>query len=124
MERIRVRPVIVQLRVATMAGSEITPELRSFLRERIHSHVQLELLLLVRQTPSQAWSLDQIGERLKVPEGAALEAISGLRGSGLLEMVSDGGIEFTVTNRRRRSSQGSETNWLVLSKRSGWPWSD
>ena len=72
-----------------MAGSGISPALRSFLRERIHSYEQLELLLLVRQMPTQAWSLELIGKRLKVPESVALEAASNLHDSGLLEMVFD-----------------------------------
>jgi hypothetical protein len=73
-----------------MSASGISPALRSFLRERIHSYEQLELLLLVRQTPTQAWSLELIAKRLKVPEQVALEAANDLSNSSLLEVVFDG----------------------------------
>jgi hypothetical protein len=72
-----------------MAGSGISLELRSFLRERIHSYELLELLLLVRQTPTQAWSLELIAKRLSMSESAALEVVDDLRQGALLEVVFD-----------------------------------
>jgi hypothetical protein len=73
-----------------MTGSGITPELKAFLRERIHSYELLELLLLVRQSPSQAWSAELFAKRLKIPEAVALECASELHTGDLLEMVLDG----------------------------------
>src|SRR5919109_3362327 len=73
-----------------MVDTAISPELRTFLRERIHSYEHLELLLLARQMPTQAWSLDLAAKRLKVPEPAMLEAINDLCASDLLEMELDG----------------------------------
>jgi hypothetical protein len=73
-----------------MTETGISSELKALLRERIHSYEQLELVLLVRQSPSQAWSLEPIAKRLKMPEAAALEAVDDLRNGGLLEIVLDG----------------------------------
>lgn len=73
-----------------MADSPISQELRSFLRERIHSYEQLELLLLARQMPTQAWSLESAAQRLKVPDPVTLEAINELHAGGLLELVLTG----------------------------------
>jgi hypothetical protein len=90
MERTFVRRPTPLLLAGTMADSKISSELKKFLRERIQSYEQLELLLLVRQSPSQVWSLELIAKRLRIQEAAALEAVNDLRNGELLEMMLDG----------------------------------
>src|SRR5689334_12593071 len=60
-----------------MGGSEFTisTTLRDFLRENVVSYEQLEVLLLLRAHPKQAWSQEAVARELKLPEAAAEEAL-------------------------------------------------
>ena len=79
-----------------MVSSAITPELVGFLRDRIHSYEELEVLLLVRQTPTQAWRTELAAARLKFPEATVIDAAEQLLESGLL------GAEGTGQDRTYR----------------------
>lgn len=66
--------------------SELSPELRAFLRDCISSYEELEALLLLARSSDRSWSAAELAGELKVPEdGVAmaterLAAIDGLLG--------------------------------------------
>jgi hypothetical protein len=73
-----------------MTFNDIPVELKSFLRERIRSYDDLELLALFYRTAPRQWRADAAARQLDITKSAALEAIEHLRGCGLLELVTDG----------------------------------
>ena len=55
--------------------SDLPEDVRAFLRLRIESHEQLELLQLLQREPARRWSPKELGERLHLsPELAEVEA--------------------------------------------------
>lgn len=73
-----------------MTTSDIPVELKTFLRERIRSYEDLELLALFHKSAPRAWRADAVARQLNVAKSVASEAIEHLRGGALLELVTDG----------------------------------
>ena len=73
-----------------MTTNDIPVDLKTFLRERIRSYDDLELLALFHRTAPRAWRADAVARQLNIARSAASEAIEHLRGSALLELVTDG----------------------------------
>jgi DNA-binding MarR family transcriptional regulator len=64
-------------------------ELKNFLRERVHSYEELEILLFCRQSQPGTVTAQATAERLKMPRDVALEALEHLREMDLLEPRTD-----------------------------------
>jgi len=73
-----------------MTSNDIPVELKTFLRERIRSYEDLELLALLYRTAPRAWLAAAAARQLNIAKSAASEAIERLRGAALLELVTDG----------------------------------
>jgi len=71
-----------------MADDPIPQEIRTFLVRCIESVAQLEVLLLLRTAPQQAWSAPDVARRLYVEEKEAAQLLGGLVGCELA--VTDG----------------------------------
>jgi DNA-binding IclR family transcriptional regulator len=73
-----------------MTADEIPVELKSFLRERIQSYDDLELLTLFHSTASRSWRIDAVARQLNITHSTASEALENLRNNGLLALVGEG----------------------------------
>jgi hypothetical protein len=73
-----------------MTTTDISVELKAFLRERIRSYDDLELLALFQRTAPRAWRADAVARQLNIGRSAASEVIEHLRSGALLELVTDG----------------------------------
>ncbi|MDZ4695912.1 MAG: hypothetical protein SGI86_12255 [Deltaproteobacteria bacterium] len=65
---------------------EIPAEVREFLKGNIESYEQLEILLLLRGHSDQRWTPESVGEKLKLPNPAAAEALDQLGRRNLLDV--------------------------------------
>jgi hypothetical protein len=62
----------------------ISPEVRRFVLERIHSVAQLELLLMLHRDPSVEWTAETAGREMRYPADLAAAELLGLRRAGLV----------------------------------------
>ena len=67
-----------------MAADPIPLPVRHFVAEHISSAVQLELLLLLRRDPAQAWSPAIAAQEMRMPIPWAAGQLAGMRATGLL----------------------------------------
>ena len=74
-----------------MPSEEVPADVQCFLRENDVSYEQLEVLLLLRSRPVEAWEPEALATTLKLPEEGALEALEHLCQRGLLEQLSTPG---------------------------------
>lgn len=65
-------------------------DLQRFLAESIDSVEQLEVLLLLRGKPEQAWSAEEVSRALYTHPDAALRRLAALQTHGLLVVEGDG----------------------------------
>ena len=56
----------------------------TFITDHLTSVAQLEILLLVRESPEQTFTAEQVAERLRIDPSWAHEELLGLLGDGLL----------------------------------------
>jgi hypothetical protein len=64
----------------------LSADVTALLRDRIRTFEALEVLLLVRQRPDQAWTPALLSERMRIPVGAAADALDELCRSNLLDV--------------------------------------
>ena len=62
----------------------ISPDVRQFIAERIHSVAQLELLLMLHRDPSVEWTAESAGREMRYPVDWAAEQLLGFQRAGLL----------------------------------------
>jgi hypothetical protein len=62
----------------------ISPDVRRFVVERIHSVAQLELLLMLHRDPSAEWSAEAAGREMRYPADWAAEELLGFQRAGLV----------------------------------------
>ncbi len=62
----------------------ISPEVRHFVLERIHSVAQLELLLMLHRDPTVEWTAEAAGREMRYPADWAAAELLGLRRAGLV----------------------------------------
>jgi hypothetical protein len=65
-------------------ASPISPELRRFVLERIHSVAQLELLLMLHRDPTVEWTAETAGREMRYPADWAAAQLVGFRRAGLV----------------------------------------
>ena len=70
-----------------MEESSLPAEVQVFLRERMESYEQLEVLLLLRTRPSDPWAASAVASELHMPEPAADQALRALSRHGLLSVA-------------------------------------
>jgi DNA-binding transcriptional ArsR family regulator len=76
-----------------MTSTQVSDDVRAFLREHIESYEQLEVLLLLQRESLHPWTADSLGVRLHVAPSVLGEALISLRGRRLVESSFDGGEE-------------------------------
>jgi len=69
-----------------MAESSLPPDVQAFLRDRMESYEQLEILLLLRTRRSDVWTPGAVSSELHLPELVAERALLALRQHGLLSV--------------------------------------
>lgn len=72
-----------------MAGEPLSDELRSFLRENVHSYEELEILLLLTQRREGRWSVDSVAAELRLPEAMVSAALTTLHARGLVQCTNE-----------------------------------
>ncbi|HEX7155148.1 MAG TPA: hypothetical protein VF618_27005 [Thermoanaerobaculia bacterium] len=73
-----------------MASSDFSPELEQFVRDRLASIDQIEIVMLLASDPSRAWTAPQIAQQLgTAPEPAAMRLFL-LASNGLLALDPTG----------------------------------
>jgi hypothetical protein len=65
-------------------AESISPDLRRFLGERIHSVVQLELLLVLHRDPTVEWTAESAGRELRYPTDWVARQLAGFQRAGLV----------------------------------------
>jgi DNA-binding MarR family transcriptional regulator len=60
----------------------LSAQVRAFLRDYIESYEQLEILFILRAQPGDAWSVEQLAERLQLSREAVEEALQALTRAG------------------------------------------
>jgi hypothetical protein len=74
-----------------MSDTEIPEEIRSLLRDRIPSHEQLEVLLLMHSDPARQWAIEEFSDNLRISVILAEEAVQHLAAAGLVELFRQPG---------------------------------
>lgn len=72
-----------------MAGDPLSDELRSFLRENVHTYEELEILLLLTQHREGRWSIDSVAAELRLPEQMASAGLATLHTRGLVQCTKE-----------------------------------
>jgi hypothetical protein len=65
--------------------TDISPEVRQFVVERIRSVAQLELLLVLRRDPSVEWTVPMASAEMRYPRDWVAEQLLGFHRAGLVE---------------------------------------
>jgi hypothetical protein len=81
----------------------ISPDVRQFVAERIHSVAQLELLLMLHRDPSLEWTAESAGREMRYPADWAAAQLVGFRDAGLVRVR---GRETPTYRYRPRSGLG------------------
>jgi hypothetical protein len=74
-----------------MVPSEISAAVLTFIEECIDSVPQLETLLMMKDEPQRAWTVDDIAARTYVPLAEATRVLEALHRRGLISPVETGG---------------------------------
>ncbi|MGH7926178.1 MAG: hypothetical protein ACREQV_00080 [Candidatus Binatia bacterium] len=90
-----------------MSVQYIAEEVEQFILERIDSVAQLEALLLLRDTPNEAWNAKKLAKRLYITEEQTSVVLSGLLDQLLLTASED------EPPRYRYEPQSAELRQLV-----------
>src|SRR5689334_5269573 len=70
----------------SMPDTAIPKDVQLLLRERLPSHEQLELLLLMHADPSREWSIEELAEKLRISSILTEEAVQHLAAAQLIEL--------------------------------------
>jgi hypothetical protein len=68
-----------------MAANEIPATIKAFLFERIHSHEELEVFVLLGRDPARRWTEAAIADELKIVVGLVSDALKALRNRDMVE---------------------------------------
>jgi hypothetical protein len=71
-----------------LSDDGLSPEAADFVARFIESIHQIELLMLLRRTPDQWWTADEIARELHEPAPIVSADLSGFRGHGLVAVQS------------------------------------
>jgi DNA-binding MarR family transcriptional regulator len=71
-------------------SDQIPPQVETFVSDCIGSIAELELLLLLADDPSKAWTADEAARALYVTPGSVETILGQMRGRGLLTQSADG----------------------------------
>jgi hypothetical protein len=74
----------LRVKVSTAVPESISPDVRSFVAERIHSVAQLELLLILHRDPSVQWTAESAGREMRFPSEWVAEQLAGFHRAGLV----------------------------------------
>jgi hypothetical protein len=85
-----------------MVPSEISAAVLGFIDESIDSVPQLETLLMMKDEPQRAWTVDLVAARTYIPLAEATRVLEALHRRGLISPVETGGFIFTAGDVRRR----------------------
>ncbi len=66
---------------------DLPEDVRALLHERIESYEQLEVLLLLRREPDEAWTITGLAARLHLREELICSALEGLETAGLVAVT-------------------------------------
>lgn len=72
-----------------MADQQLPSQARQFIRDRITSVAQLELLLLLRTNPARAWTANELSSELRVQPTWARTELDHMCSQGLLSKTDD-----------------------------------
>jgi hypothetical protein len=67
-----------------MVDVDVPLDVQRFVRERVESYEQLEILVLLRARRSESWTASAIAAQLRMPELVAEQDLRALRQQGLL----------------------------------------
>jgi len=79
-----------------MQESELPADVQKFLRARIASYEQLELLSIMRADQSASWTAETLCERLRATSSPLQDALEGLRSGGLVAARIEGNEKHYV----------------------------
>lgn len=98
-----------------MSNGEITAEIERFIHDHINSVEQLEILLLLADTPEKEWSALEVGKKLyRQPDSVAVQ-LEHLRDHGLLSVRQEDQLLYRYASHGRRDSllQGLDRAYQV-----------
>jgi hypothetical protein len=70
--------------------TDISPDVRQFVVERIHSVAQLELLLVLHRDPSVEWTVPMASAEMRYPRDWVAEQFLDFQRAGLVETGARG----------------------------------
>lgn len=80
-------------------GTKVTEqELLDFIANNFRSAWSLELLLMIRQKPQQAWRMDDLVRELRAGRSAVTEGLAELRRIGVVASDSQGAYRFAANS--------------------------
>ena len=78
----------------TAERADISPRIVAFITDYIDSLEQLEVLVLVMESPSKWWDPVSIGAALGIDQGAARSALERLASRNVLEIAVTGDVRY------------------------------
>jgi predicted transcriptional regulator len=78
----------------SVSDADISSDVRQFLAKCIRSIEQLEILLLVRATPEQKWTVRELYQRVLTNETSILQSLERLREHGLVQQAGESTYQF------------------------------
>lgn len=92
-----------------MASDEIPESIKAFLFERIHSHEELEVVLLMARADELRWTEEAIAAELKIAVSLVRDALKALRNRDIVDALT----ENARTHFRTRENQKAPLAQLV-----------
>jgi hypothetical protein len=84
------------LEVLSMSETDLSNDVREFLSRNIRSIEQLEILLVLRASPDQVWTVKEIYQRVMTNEASIRSSLRLLCEQALVRMVDDDSYEFSA----------------------------
>jgi len=72
-----------------MPSDEISEPIKTFLFERIHSHEELEVVVLLGREAAQPWTEETIARVLKIDVSLIRDALNALRNRDIVEALAE-----------------------------------
>ncbi len=89
-------------------ASALSQNLERFIRERLPSTEQIEIVLLLRQDPGRSWSAPEVSEKLGTPPESTAMRLFLLASNGVVVFDGSGGVP-----RYRYNATNPESDALV-----------
>jgi len=97
-----------------VAPNELPADVRTFLTEQIRSLEQLEILLLLGQTPEKSWTPAEVYQVVRSSERSVGDTLETLRKQGLLRLENAGAAyQFSPPNDQLKDTIGSVARLYV-----------